>query len=146
MSRVEESQVESLEVRQAKLQAVADYKKELEVRELDELGADLGIELQDVMDEISLYSAFANQLTGINGALVEEDIAIVPYHRYKYGFEDVKEVQELADRAERFRNRTNGHPLYGRVGEEISKMVNQNTPSLVAELVQLSEGAESMTF
>lgn len=142
---VEESQVDSLEIRRAKADAIAQYEDNKEIDRQAIIGDEVSIELASLVDDMSLYGEFKDSMGGINHEAGEIDSHINPAHSFQFGFDDVGEIQELKDKAQRVYNSSIGTPTE-HVARVAFETVSAKAPNIVAELVRLSEDAESQTF
>jgi len=145
MSRTEDTQVDSLEIRQAKLQGRADYEAELEDKAYNEAGEDVEFEIKATMDYFTQFKVFEGKLENINGALVENDMYIEPKATYRHGVDDVEELETFKQHAQDLVNQARG-TRHENTANAISAMVTAEIPDLLQELVMLSEDSESMTF
>ncbi len=109
---VENSQEESLEIRQAKATAVADYiaGEEREAEALRE--SDVTVEVANVIKNMSLYKEFVD-MPILDSAFVELDVHIVggnQVHGNEYDFDDVAELADLQEQSQRALNQSIGTP------------------------------------
>lgn len=141
----EDSQTETLDIRQAKLQAVEDYKKEVEEQ------ATAGIEMEaldtikDVVHEMTLYKTFAGEpMNAVSGSMIEMGVSMQtdPERQYQYGFDDIQELQDLKDRAADALNKAKGTKA-----ESLAKQVFKAVEIAGYEnLTEAMMNAESVTF
>ena len=124
MSFVEESSLDSVEVKQIKANAVAEYQEEQEAEADERFMGDVSLELEDLADEMSYYSVFADKLENVNGALVEQELE----YQMSGDFNDELELDvlvELSDRAERAFNSS-----VGTVMEPIARAFKQSVDNV----------------
>ena len=124
---VEESSLDTTEVKQIKANAIADYQEEQEVEADERFAGDISLELEDLADEMSYYSVFADKLENVNGALVEQEM------EYQMGGEfdtelELGELQELSSRAERAFNSSIGTTM-----EPIARAFKQSVDNVVLD-------------
>ncbi len=104
---------DSLEMRQAKIQAVEDYKSEQEQERQNINTSEVSHQIVDVIQDMSLYKEFKNT-PAIDQAFVEIDSHMIDSaYDNQYGFDDVKELADLKDKAQSALNMSIGTPVEG---------------------------------
>ncbi len=145
MSRTEKSQTESLEIRQAKATAVADY-IEGEEREAESLRHDeVTTEVVNVIRDMSLYKEFKS-VPEIDNALTQMDVHLteeMPY-TYEYGFDDSGELSQLQQQAQTALNKSIGTPSEP-LARATLNTINRASHDVLAELAG-EEDAENTRF
>ena len=142
---VEETQTESLEIRQARLDERAKVEAEIDEGEYGDELTNIETEIESTLDYLTQFSVFENKLDHINGTLVEADLYVRPDGDYNFGFNDVAELDQMKGYAEDLVKQAKD-TKYSETARAINSMVQGEIPDLLMELVQLSEDSENMTF
>ncbi len=110
-NNIGDSRTDTLEVKQAKLAAIEEYKEEQAVERANINNSDASHEVAGVIRDMSLYEAFENTQE-IDHALVELDSHLVdePYGS-RYPFDDEAELAQLKESAQTALNRSIGTPV-----------------------------------
>ncbi len=110
-NNIGDSNVDSLEIKQAKLNAIAEYKETQAQERANINNSDASHEVASVITDMTLYKAFA-ETPEIDHALVEMDSHIVddPYDT-RYDFDDEGELAILKEKAQTALNRSINTPV-----------------------------------
>ncbi len=142
----EESQTESLEIRQAKLRAVEAYKEEqaLERQTIDHSSASHLV--VGVIKDMSLYKAFEDtEAIDYEFNVIDSHMVADPYsERFNFdsGQGGIQELAELQEKAEKAYNASVGTPTE-QLAKATLKTINDASGDILADLVF---DAESQTF
>ena len=133
-SRIGDSRVDSLEVKQAKIEAVEQYKEEQAQERENINGSDASTEIARVITDMSLYKAF-EETPEIDHALVGMDSHIIeePYDS-RYGFDDAGELAQLKESAQTALNKSIGTPVEG-LARATFDTITRREGQILADLV-----------
>jgi hypothetical protein len=136
---------ETLEVTQARLDERAKVEEEIESKAYNEAGDDVQFEVESTLDYLTQFSAFKGKLENISGSLVEIDETITLDGAYRFGVDDIDELETIKRHTQELVNVSRG-TRYEQTANAVSAMVTAEIPDLLHELVMLSEGSEQQTF
>jgi len=103
----EESSTERREIRQAKIDAIENYKDEQIQEEDERFFGEVSNGLDELLNDMSGFAEFENKLDRVNGVLVEEDLQYIFYGDFDTDME-ISDLENIKGRADRFYNDAKG--------------------------------------